>query len=154
MSETRLPQAITSRLRLPLIAAPMLHVSGPDLVVAACRAGVIGAFPTKNARSGEEWDAWLSAIESRNAEGGAKAAPYCPNLIMRDTRLAEDLGCVVRHRAEMVITSVGSPVAAVGALHDIGCLVFADIATLRHADRAIKAGADGLLLLTAGGGGG
>jgi nitronate monooxygenase len=153
MSQDRLPQTIASRLHLPLIAAPMLHVSGPDLVVAACRAGVIGAFPTKNARSGEELDAWLSMIERRNAEGDVRAAPYCPNLIMRDTRLAEDLGCVVRHRAELVITSVGSPAAAVGALHDIGCFVFADIATLRHADRAIKAGADGLILLTAGAGG-
>jgi len=147
---SRLPQAIAKRLTLPLIAAPMLRVSGPDLVVAACNAGVVGAFPTKNARTRDELDAWLTAIEARNRED---AAPYCPNLIMRDARLEEDLACLARHRCEMVITSVGSPAPAVAALHEIGCLVLADIATLRHAERALEAGVDGLILLTAGAGG-
>jgi nitronate monooxygenase len=128
----------------------MLRVSGPDLVVAACNAGVIGAFPTKNARTTDELDSWLTAIEARNRED---AAPYCPNLIMRDARLKEDLGSLARHRCEMVITSVGSPAPAVAALHDIGCLVLADIATLRHAERALEANVDGLILLTAGAGG-
>jgi len=146
----RLPEAITRRLRLPLIAAPMLRVSGPDLVVAACKAGVIGAFPTKNARTSEELDAWLTDIKSRN---GASAAPWCPNLIMRDTRLKDDLAMVARHKCEVAITSVGSPVPAVKALHDIGCLVLADIATVHHAERALEAGVDGLILLTAGAGG-
>jgi nitronate monooxygenase len=148
---SRLPQHIASRLRLPLIAAPMLHVSGPDLVSAACGAGVIGAFPTKNARTTDELDSWLTQVEQRNVE--VNGAPYCPNLIMRDARLAEDLVCLVRHRTEIVITSVGSPGLAVGPLHDIGCLVLADIASLHHAERAIAAGADGLILLTAGAGG-
>jgi len=147
------PEAIAGRLRLPLIAAPMLHVSGPDLVVAACRAGVIGAFPTKNARSVEQLDAWLTGIRGRLADMDGRAAPFCPNLIMRDGRLADDLACVARHGAEIVITSVGSPALAVPALHDAGCLVLADVATLRHAERAIAAGADGLILLTAGAGG-
>lgn len=153
MQTSRLPTSITSRLRLPLIAAPMLRVSGPDLVTAACCAGVIGAFPTKNARSPEELDAWLTRIEARNRDAKVKAAPYCPNLIMRDVRLVHDLACLVRHRTEIVITSVGSPAAAVAPLHDIGCLILADIASLHHAERAIKAGADGLVLLTAGAGG-
>ena len=146
----RVPGAIATRLRLPLIAAPMLRVSGPDLVVAACKAGVIGAFPTKNARTSEELDAWLTDMEARN---GAGAAPWCPNLIMRDPRLHEDLATVARHRCEVVITSVGSPVPAVKALHDMGCLVLADIATVHHAERALEAGVDGLILLTAGAGG-
>jgi nitronate monooxygenase len=146
----RIPQAIAERLRLPLIAAPMLRVSGPDLVIAACKAGVIGAFPTKNARTSDELDAWLTDIEARN---GAGAAPWCPNLIMRDTRLKEDLATVARHRCEIAITSVGSPLPAVKALHDIGCLVLADIATVHHAERALEAGVDGLILLTAGAGG-
>jgi nitronate monooxygenase len=146
----RLPDRIARRLTLPLIAAPMLRVSGPDLVVAACNAGVIGAFPTKNARSADELDAWLGHIKSRL---GPDAAPFCPNLIMRDTRLVEDLKAVARHGAEVVITSVGSPAPAVAALHDAGALVLADVATLRHAERAIAAGADGLILLTAGAGG-
>ncbi len=114
---------------------------------------MIGAFPTKNARTSDELDAWLSEIERRNSHGATAAAPYCPNLIMRDARLADDLACLVRHRAEIVITSVGSPAVAISPLHDIGCLVLADIASLHHAERAIAAGVDGLILLTAGAGG-
>jgi nitronate monooxygenase len=148
-----LPDSIVGRLRLPVIAAPMLRVSGPDLVVAACRSGVIGAFPTANARTVEELDQWLAGMEKALAEAGGAAAPYCPNLIIRQPRFKDDLACLVRHRVEMVITSVGSPAAAVGPLHDIGAQVFADIASLRHAEKAIEAGADGLILLTAGAGG-
>jgi nitronate monooxygenase len=150
---TPLPARMTKRLRLPLIAAPMLRVSGPDLVIAACRAGVIGAFPTANARSVDELDRWLTTIDAVLAQEKAPAAPYCPNLIIRQPRFRDDLACLVRHKVELVITSVGSPEAAVGPLHDIGCLVLADIASLRHAEKAIEAGADGLILLTAGAGG-
>jgi nitronate monooxygenase len=146
----RIPPAITERLSLPLIAAPMLRVSGPDLVAAACNAGVIGAFPTKNARSSEELDLWLTDMAARIS---ARAAPLCPNLIMRDARLNDDLACVAKHHCELVITSVGSPAPAAARLHDAGCLVLADVATLRHAERALEAGADGLILLTAGAGG-
>lgn len=149
----RLPGHISRRLRLPLIAAPMLNVSGVDLVVAACRNGVIGAFPTANARSVEQLDQWLSEIASRLFAAPEEAAPFCPNLIMRSPRLAEDLACLLHHRVELVITSVGSPAPAVAALHDIGCLVLADVATLAHARKAIAAGADGLVLLGAGAGG-
>lgn len=148
-----LPEAIATRLRLPLIAAPMLRVSGVDLVTAVCRAGAIGAFPTANARSVEELSAWLGQIERNVAGLERPAAPHCPNLIIRQPRFKDDLGCLVRHKVEMVITSVGSPAAAVAPLHDIGCLVFADIASMRHAEKAIEAGADGLILLTAGAGG-
>lgn len=150
---TPLSARITSRLRLPLIAAPMSRVSGPDLVIAACRAGVIGAFPTANVRSVEELDGWLTTIATTLAADEKPPAPYCPNLIIRQPRFKDDLACLVRHKVEMVITSVGSPESAVGPLHDIGCLVLADIASLRHAKKAIEAGADGLILLTAGAGG-
>jgi nitronate monooxygenase len=156
VSGARFPERLRQRLRLPLIAAPMLHVSGPELVIAACRGGVIGAFPTANARTVEELDGWFEEIERGRAEGPAGAdgsAPCCPNLIIRQTRLAEDLACVVRHRVEVVITSVGSPAAVVGPLHEIGAFVFSDVATLRHAEKALAAGADGLILLTAGAGG-
>src|SRR5882757_497586 len=132
-----LPAAITARLRLPLIAAPMLRVSGVDLVTAVCRSGAIGAFPTANARSVEELDAWLDQIERGIADLGRPAAPYCPNLIIRQPRFKDDLACLVKHKVEMVITSVGSP-AAVAPLHDVGCLVLADIASLRHAEKAIE----------------
>jgi nitronate monooxygenase len=152
-----LPEKIADRLVLPVIAAPMLRVSGAELVIAACRAGVVGAFPTANCRSVEELDAWLGRIRRQLAETagptGRGAAPFCPNLIIRQPRLPDDLACLLRHRPELVITSVGSPEKVVGPLHDIGCLVLADVATMRHAEKALEAGADGLVLLSAGAGG-
>ena len=142
--------ALRQRLRLPLIAAPMFRVSGVDLVVAACRNGVIGAFPTANCRSVEELDAWLSAIRIEPL-----AAPWCANLIVHrsNPRMKDDLAVLLRHAPEIVITSVGSPAGVAGPLHDAGALVFSDVASIRHAERAIEAGADGLILLTAGAGG-
>lgn len=152
------PLPFADRLVLPLIAAPMLRVSGLRLVAAACASGVIGAFPTANCRSSDELDAWLSelSVAARRARDAGRApAPYCPNLIMRrdPETLRADLACILRHRTELVITSVGSPAAVVPVLHDGGCLVYADVATLQHAEKAIAAGVDGLVLLTAGAGG-
>jgi nitronate monooxygenase len=147
------------RLSLPLIAAPMFLVSGIELVTAACRNGVIGAFPTVNCRSPDELDGWLSEIESRlrrhHDQQGGLAAPVCPNLIVHrsNARLNEDLEILLRHRCEIVITSVGSPAQVLKPLHDAGALVLADVASIRHAERAVEAGADGLVLLTAGAGG-
>jgi nitronate monooxygenase len=137
----------------------MFLVSGVDLVAAACADGVIGAFPTVNCRSGAELDAWLGEIEDRlrasSDADGKPAAPICPNLIVHrsNARRDEDLQVVLRHKPEIVITSVGSPQPVVTPLHDAGALVFADVASIRHAERAIEAGADGLVLLTAGAGG-
>ncbi len=147
------------RLSLPLIAAPMFLVSGVDLVVAACRNGVIGAFPTVNCRGPEQLDGWLDDIEDqlrRHSDRSGKAvAPICPNLIVHrsNARLAADLEMLLRHKPEIVITSVGSPTAVLAPLHDAGALVLADVASIRHAERAVEAGADGLVLLTAGAGG-
>jgi nitronate monooxygenase len=90
---------------------------------------------------------------SRSRLESGRAAPFCPNLIIKQPRMRDDLDCLLRHRTEMVITSVGSPAEIVQPLHEIGCLVFADVATLRHAEKAVAAGADGLILLTAGAGG-
>ena len=155
---SRLPEALAKRLRLPLIAAPMLSVSGPHLVIAACRSGVIGAFPVANARTIEGLKAWLQQISSTldtlaEAHPEQAPAPFCPNLIIKRPEMKAELACLLEHRLEMVITSVGSPAEVIGPLHDIGCLVFADVATLRHAEKAIKVGVDGLILLTAGAGG-
>ena len=147
------------RLSLPLIAAPMFLVSGVELVTAACRNGVIGAFPTVNCRSPEQLDGWLGDIEDRlrrhSEQTGKAAAPVCPNLIVHrsNSRLEADLQVLLRHRPELVITSVGSPAPVLAALHGVGALVFADVASIRHADRAVASGADGLVLLTAGAGG-
>ncbi|HSV54290.1 MAG TPA: nitronate monooxygenase [Burkholderiaceae bacterium] len=145
-----------SRLKIPVIAAPMLRVSGPELVVAACASGIIGAFPTANARSTDELDQWLLAAQSslsRQHDAGEAVGIVCPNLIIRHPRLIDDLACVVRHRVSMVITSVGSPAPVISPLHDVGCLVFADVASIAHAEKALRAGADGLVLLCAGAGG-
>jgi nitronate monooxygenase len=146
-----LPAALKSRLTLPLIAAPMFLVSGPALVKAACRNGVIGSFPTANCRTIEELDGWLADIEA-GAEGGA---PFCPNLIVHrsNPRLREDLAAVLRAKVEMVITSVGSPEPVLKPLKDSGCLVLADVASVRHAEKAVAVGVDGLVLLSAGAGG-
>jgi nitronate monooxygenase len=159
MSSTTGFERLRTRLRLPLIAAPMFLVSGVDLVAAACRSGVIGAFPTANCRSAAELDLWLGEIRRRLTrhadEIGSAAAPFCANLIVHrsNPRVMEDLAVLLRHAPEFVITSVGSPAPVVGPLHEAGALVFADVATLRHAERALGAGADGLVLLTAGAGG-
>ncbi|MDP3241370.1 MAG: nitronate monooxygenase, partial [Reyranella sp.] len=154
-----LPVSLRDRLRLPLIAAPMFLVSGPALVTAACRAGVVGSFPTANCRTVEDLDAWLAGMEddakrAADAEGRAPA-PWCPNLIVHrsNPRVPEDLAAVLRHKAEIVITSVGSPEPVMKPLKDAGCLVLADVASVRHAEKAVAAGVDGLVLLTAGAGG-
>jgi nitronate monooxygenase len=146
-----LPSPLAGSLTLPLIAAPMFLVSGPALVVAACRAGVIGAFPTANCRTLGELDEWLAQIAAATAD----VAPYAPNLIVHRTngRLADDLALVAKHRAPLVIASVGHPGPILPAIHGYGGLVFADVASLRHVEKALEAGADGLILLTAGAGG-
>jgi len=160
MSDPKDPLArFAERLSLPLIAAPMFLVSGVDLVVAACGHGVIGSFPTANCRNAEQLDSWLLEIDARLRrradEAGVACAPSCPNLIVHrsNARLADDLRIVLKHAPELVITSVGSPSVVVAPLHDAGALVFADVASVRHAERAVGAGADGLVLLTAGAGG-
>ena len=147
------------RLSLPLIAAPMFLISGVELVVAACRNGVIGSFPTVNCRNPEQLDAWLGEITDRlrrHADQSDKPlAPVCANLVVHhsNARLQQDLQVLLRHKPEMVITSVGSPAPVLARLHDAGAIVFADVASIRHAERAVAIGADGLVLLTAGAGG-
>src|SRR3954463_2201546 len=159
MQTTDLLSRFQGRLSLPLIAAPMFLVSGVELVVAACRNGVIGAFPTVNCRSPEQLDGWLGEIESQlrqhSQQSGKPSAPVCPNLIVHrsNARLAQDMQVLLRHKPEIIITSVGSPAPVLTPLHDAGALVFADVASIRHAERAVAAGADGLVLLTAGAGG-
>lgn len=142
------------RLTVPVIAAPMLRVSGIELVSAACESGVIGAFPTANCRSLDEFESWLQRL-SAETRASPRRAPHCPNLIMRrdPSRLKAEVELIVKHLTELVITSVGSPEAVIPTLHEGGCLVFADVASLHHAQRAIEAGVDGLVLLSAGAGG-
>ncbi len=143
------------RLRLPLIAAPMLRISGVDLTAAACVSGVIGSFPTVNAREPEELASWMKQIAERCERAERPTAPVCPNILMRTdpAKLDADVDVLVRHGVEMVLASVGSPAKYVDRLHDAGCFVWADVASMRHVERALEAGVDGLVLLSAGAGG-
>jgi nitronate monooxygenase len=146
-----LPARLKQRLSLPLIAAPMTQVSGVELVVAACRNGVIGSFPTHNATP-DELPRWLERITAQVDEG---AAPFAANLVVHATnpRRDRDVDVLLEHGVELVITSVGSPVAVLPRLQAAGCTVLADVGSMRHAERAIAIGVDGLVLLSAGAGG-
>src|ERR1700691_4155186 len=140
------------------MAAPMTDVSGPALVAAACAAGVIGAFPAHNAADSSELGRWLHLIGEQVAvrtPPGRRAAPVGVNLVVHrsNARLADDLRAVIRGGAEVVVASVGSPREIVRPLHDAGIIVLADVASLQHVQRATASGVDGVVLLTAGGGG-
>jgi nitronate monooxygenase len=142
------------RLAIPAIAAPMFLVSGPDLVVESCRAGIMGTFPALNQRSSEGYAAWLEEIEER-LEEIESAAPYGVNLIVHKTnaRLARDVEITVEHRVPVVITSLGAVRDVVDAIHSYGGLVFHDVINLHHAHKAADAGVDGLIAVCAGAGG-
>ncbi|KAI9187787.1 hypothetical protein H9P43_002178 [Blastocladiella emersonii ATCC 22665] len=140
--------------RLPVIAAPMFLVSGPALVTATCRAGVVGTFPTLNARTDEELDAWLADI-SANLRAAPSAAAFGVNLIVHKTnpRLRAHLALVVKHRVPVVITSLGAVREVIDAVHSYGGIVLHDVINLRHAEKAVAAGVDGLIAVCAGAGG-
>jgi len=143
--------ALRAQLELPLFVAPMFLISGPDLIIAASRAGALSAFPSINARTPDDLKAWLARISHETAGG----APWGVNLIVHssNTRLDADLAATVAARAPIVVASVGAPDKVAGPVHEYGGLVFSDVATVRHARKAVAAGADGLILLTAGAGG-
>lgn len=149
---------IKSRLALPVIAAPMFLVSGPDLVIAACKAGVIGSFPTLNARPIEALEQWFQRIttelEAFRAAGG-KPAPWAANLIVHrsNPRAAEDLAMVLKYKPEIVITALGTPANVIEGVHAYGGLVFADVNSVAYAKKSAAAGVDGLVLVAAGAGG-
>lgn len=137
-------------LRLPIFAAPMFLVSGPDLVIAACKAGIVGAFPTPNARTPQQLDDWMTRI---TAEVGD--APWCANLVTHSTnaRLPDDLAVIARHKPPFVVTALGSPKPVIETVHAYGGTVIADVTTVSLARKAIAAGADGLACICAGAGG-
>ncbi|MDB5800559.1 MAG: ncd2 [Rhodocyclales bacterium] len=153
-----LPDIFHGALRLPVIAAPMFLVSGPELVIACCRAGVAGSLPALNARPASQLDDWLRQVELArdDAESAQKTfAPYGINLILHasNPRLREDVEIVVRHHVPFVITSLGHPGSIVAAVHEYGGLVFADVIHAHHARKAIEAGVDGIIAVAAGAGG-
>lgn len=152
--------SLRTSMRLPVIGAPMFLVSGPELVIAQCTAGVIGTFASLNARPQEALTEWLTRIESgceayRQAHPDARVAPYGVNLIIHPSnpRWTDDLQTCVAHRVPLIFTSLHAPDAVVRAVHPYGGLVFHDVTTVRHAKRALQAGVDGLILVAAGAGG-
>jgi len=147
----RLPAEWIERMALPVIAAPMFLVSCPELVVACCRSGVIGAFPAPNCRTIEDLDGWLARISAQSKD----AAPFALNMVVHSTypRLAAELDLVKKHKPPLVITALGSPRNVVEAVHSYGGRVFADVISPKFAKKAIEAGVDGLILVAAGAGG-
>lgn len=141
-----------SGLRLPIFQAPMFLQSGPAMVIASCKAGIVGSFPSVNARTLEDLEQWLTQITSSL---GPDDAPWAMNLMMHrsNTRRMDDLALAERFRAPLVITALGSPRDVVEQVHGYGGLVFADVIDIRFAAKAIEAGVDGLVLVAAGAGG-
>lgn len=149
-----LPAILEGRLRLPAVAAPMFLVSGPELVIAACRAGILGTFPALNPRTSEGLRDWLGEIEAALADAPG-AAPFGVNLIVHrsNRRLEADLRICVEHRVPVVVTSLGAVPDLVREVHAYGGVVFHDIVSRRHAEKAAEAGVDGLILVCGGAGG-
>lgn len=147
-----LPTRIADRLRIPAIAAPMFLVSGVDMVLAACKAGIVGSFPANNARTLDDLDAWMAQIV---ATLPADAPPWAINVMVHRSysRWEEELELVLKHRPPIVITALGSPAAVVEAIHAYGGLVYADVNSLTYAQKAAGAGVDGLILVASGAGG-
>ncbi len=140
------------KLSVPAIASPMFLVSGPDLVIEACRGGVAGTFPALNQRSSAGYEEWLDTIEAALTHDDA---PFGVNLVVHrsNPRLAADLELTVKHRVPFVITSLGAVPDVVEAVHGYGGLVFHDVVSVRHAQKAVEAGVDGIIAVAAGAGG-
>ncbi|MBW3559536.1 MAG: nitronate monooxygenase family protein [Proteobacteria bacterium] len=154
-----LPPVLQS-LRLPVVGAPLFIVSNPDLVIAQCKAGIVGAFPALNARPAAQLDEWLHRIREELARHDcdhpeAPAAPFAVNQIVykTNTRLEHDLELCVRHRVPVVISSLGARPEVNKAVHSYGGITLHDVISDRHARKAIEKGADGIIAVAAGAGG-
>lgn len=155
-----LPDILTTNLRMPVIAAPMFILSHPPMVLAQCKAGVVGSFPALNARPESQLDAWLAEITETLAAHDAAdpdrpAAPFAVNQIVHTSnkRLEHDLGMCVKYKVPIVITSLGAVPEVNQAVHSYGGIVLHDVINNRHASSAIRKGADGLIAVAAGAGG-
>jgi nitronate monooxygenase len=155
-----LPKSLEGQLRIPLIGAPMFIVSGPELVIAQCKAGIVGSFPALNARPQSAVGEWLKQIkdelgEYQEAHPDQVVAPYAVNQIAHasNSRLYDDVETCVEHEVPIIITSLRPPEDIVTAVHAYGGLVFHDVISLRHARKAIAQGVDGVIAVCAGAGG-
>lgn len=154
-----LPKVLQGRLRLPVIGSPLFIVSGPELVIAQCKAGIVGAFPALNARPEPALEEWIVRIKTELAEfersTGRKAAPFAVNQIchVSNDRLAHDNEVCARQEVPIIITSLRAPKEVVESTHKYGGVVFHDIINIRHAKKAVDEGVDGLIPVCAGAGG-
>ena len=151
---------IKENISMPVIGAPLFLVSGPDLVIAQCKAGIVGSFPALNARPQHVLDEWLTRIktelaEYKEANPDAKVAPFAVNQICHGSndRLMADMETCVKHEVPIIITSLRPPSEVVEAAHSYGGLVYHDVISVRHAQKAAEQGVDGLILVCAGAGG-
>jgi len=149
-----IPASLQKGLALPVICAPMFIVSNPDLVIAQCKGGLIGSFPALNARPKEALDEWLTRIKAALADA-PNAAPFAVNQIIHQSneRLEHDMALCVKHEVPLIITSLRAPNEIVPHVHAYGGQVFHDVISVRHAEKALEAGVDGLILVCAGAGG-
>ncbi len=155
-----LPPILRDRLRLPVIASPLFIISGPDLVIAQCKAGIVGSFPSLNARPISQLDEWLARITEElaawdRANPDTPSAPFAVNQIVHRTnnRLEEDLALCEKYKAPIVITSLGAREELNQAVHGWGGITLHDVINDNHAHKAIEKGADGLIPVAAGAGG-
>jgi len=155
-----LPPILAERLRIPVIASPLFIVSGPELVIAQCKAGVVGSFPALNARPVSQLDEWLAQITEELADWDRKnpdrlSAPFAVNQIVHKTnnRLEEDVELAVKYRVPITITSLGAREDVNAAIHSYGGVVLHDIINNKFAHKAVEKGADGLIPVAAGAGG-
>ncbi len=155
-----IPTQLKDKLCMPVIGAPLFLVSGPDLVIAQCKAGIVGSFPALNARPQNVLDEWITRIKSELKEyqdqnPDAKVAPFAVNQICHasNDRLMQDMETCVKHEVPIIITSLRPPAEIVEAAHSYGGLVFHDVINVRHAQKAAEQGVDGLILVCAGAGG-
>ena len=155
-----LPKILEGNLSIPVIGSPLFLVSGPELVIAQCKAGIVGSFPALNARPQHVLAEWIVRIKSELAEyqaanPDAKVAPFAVNQICHGSndRLMDDMQTCVEHEVPIIITSLSPPAELVEAAHSYGGLVFHDVISVRHAKKAAEQGVDGLILVCAGAGG-
>ncbi|PVY75796.1 nitronate monooxygenase [Tamilnaduibacter salinus] len=155
-----LPKTLRNQLDIPVIAAPMFLISGPEMALACCRQGIVGSFPALNERTSDGFEQWLIRMnngldETKQAQPERTVAPYAVNLIVHRTnpRWEADLELCVTHKVPIVITSLGAASRVVEAVHSYGGLVFHDVTNHKHARKAAEAGVDGIIAVTAGAGG-
>ena len=155
-----MPVLLENSLNLPVIGAPLFIISHPPLVIAQCMSGIIGSFPALNARPKEQLDEWLAEITetlstARAKEPARRIAPYAVNQIVHasNDRLDHDMQMCEKYKAPMLITSLRAPGDIVKQAHAWGGIVMHDVISIRHAEKALEAGVDGLILVCAGAGG-